>query len=153
MNVEALSNQASARATFLASQATSGASSPSAAQLADDRKTLAQTAVVNGKGNGSKPVTAAEVKKAASQFEAIILRQLLAPSIEPVMSGGMGGEGKDSGGGVYGYMLTDVLATSLAQGGGLGWGRLLEKQLSSSHPGADINSSTASKPSTASSPL
>jgi Rod binding domain-containing protein len=70
----------------------------------------------------------AAIKKAASQFEAIILRQLLAPAIEPMMSGGLGGA-QSSGGGVYGYMLTDTLSNSLAQGGGLGLARMLEKQL------------------------
>ena len=71
----------------------------------------------------------AAIKKAASQFEAIILRQLLAPSIEPMMSGGLGGAQGSAGGGMYGYMLTDTLATSLSQGGGLGLARMLEKQL------------------------
>jgi len=66
---------------------------------------------------------------AARQFEAIILRQLLTPAIEPMMSNGLGGEGSSSGGGVYGYLVTDVLANSLSQGGGLGLSRMLEKQL------------------------
>ena len=70
----------------------------------------------------------AAIKKAASQFEAIILRQLLAPSVEPMMAGSLGGA-KGSGGSVYGYMLTDTLANSLAQGGGLGLARILERQL------------------------
>jgi flagellar protein FlgJ len=88
-------------------------------------------------GPGRDP---AAIKKAASQFEAIILRQLLAPSIEPIMSGGSG-ESQDSAAGVYGYMLTDTLATSLAQGGGLGLARMLEKQLAprglATEPGRD----------------
>jgi peptidoglycan hydrolase FlgJ len=76
--------------------------------------------------------TPADVKKAAGQFEAIILRQLLGPSIEPMMSGGLGGSGSGSGGGggsVYGYMLTDTLCSSLGASGGLGIARMLEKQL------------------------
>ncbi|MBL9192268.1 MAG: rod-binding protein [Opitutaceae bacterium] len=72
--------------------------------------------------------TPAEVKKAAAQFEAIILRQLLTPTIEPIMSGGLGGAG-GTGGGVYGYMLTDVLANSLSQGGGMGLSQMLSRQL------------------------
>lgn len=83
---------------------------------------------------GDPAAAAAERKKqggvAAKQFEAIILRQLLSPAIEPMMNSGLGGaEGGSSGGGVYGYMLTDVLANSLSQGGGLGLSRILEKQL------------------------
>ena len=70
---------------------------------------------------------AADIKKAAGQFEAIILRQLLGPSIEPMMAGGSGAGG--AGGGVYGYLLTDVLCASLGSSGGLGLGRMLEKQL------------------------
>ncbi len=70
----------------------------------------------------------AEIKRAASQFEAIILRQLLTPTIEPLMNGGIGGTGS-SGGGVYGYMLTDVLADSLSKGGGLGLTQMLSRQL------------------------
>ena len=88
---------------------------------------------------------AADVKKAAGQFEAIILRQLLGPSIEPMMSGGSGAGG--SGGGVYGYMLTDVLCSSLGASGGLGLGRMLEKQLAPPAPAAgqpsDDDSSTS----------
>jgi flagellar protein FlgJ len=152
MNVEALTSSSSAQASFLAAQASGSAAAPSAAQIQNDRNLLEQSKVTKGKTSAPRAATPAEIKKAASQFEAIILRQLLAPSIEPVMSGSMGG-GKDSGGGVYGYMLTDVLATSLSQGGGLGWGRLLEKQLSSTRPGADINSSTILKHPTKTSPL
>lgn len=86
------------------------------------------------------------VKKAASQFEAIILRQLLAPTIDPLMSGGMGGGEKDAGGGVYGYMLTDVMADSLSKGGGLGLARMLQKQFSPpTHPAA-AKTGTAAAP-------
>ena len=140
MNVEALSTASSARAALIAAQVSSPSGQPTAAQIQSDRNTLAQNDVAGTKPSGTKTPTPAEVKKAASQFEAIILRQLLEPTIEPVMSGGMGGE-KSSGGGVYGYMMTDVLANSLAQGGGLGWARMLEKQLSSTPRGADIKSS------------
>jgi flagellar protein FlgJ len=44
------------------------------------------------------------------------------------MSGGLGGAG-GTGGGVYGYMLTDVLANSLSQGGGMGLSQMLSRQL------------------------
>jgi len=76
------------------------------------------------------------IKKAAGQFEAIIIRQLLGPTIEPIMNGGLGGAG-GSGGGIYGYMLTDALASSLSKGGGLGLGSMLEKQLSPRAPRDD----------------
>jgi flagellar protein FlgJ len=77
----------------------------------------------------ARPNSPADVRKAAAQFEAILLRQLLSPAIEPLMNGGLAGA-TGTGGGVYGYMLTDVLATSLSQGGGLGLAQLLTQQLS-----------------------
>ncbi len=81
------------------------------------------------KGGSSHAASPVEIKRAASQFEAIILRQLLTPTIEPLMSGGLGGAGAGGGGGVYGYMLTDVLADSLSKGGGLGLSKMLTRQL------------------------
>ena len=152
MNVDALTAQTSARASLLAAQTANIGGQPTSSQLQTDRNDLAQQGLTNRKSSGSKVATPEEIKKAASQFEAIIMRQLLAPTIEPIMSGGMGGA-KDAGGGVYGYMLTDVLATGLSQGGGLGWAKMLEKQLSSHHRGADINLNTPTKSSTETSPL
>jgi len=97
------------------------------ASLQTLRAELSENGVNSSKSTNSGRDPAA-VKKAASQFEAIILRQLLAPTIEPIMSGGVGGE-KSAGGSIYGYMLTDTLAGSLAKGGGLGLGSMLERQL------------------------
>ncbi|HET7536590.1 MAG TPA: rod-binding protein [Candidatus Didemnitutus sp.] len=65
-----------------------------------------------------------QVKAAASQFEAILLRQFLQNSVGGLMGGESG-----SGGNVYGYMLTDVLANKLSEGGGLGLANILQKQL------------------------
>jgi flagellar protein FlgJ len=96
----------------------------------------ARRAFATETGSASAPASAqptpTQVKAAAQQFEAIILRQLLTPAIEPLMSHGLGGDNKQNaggGGGIYGYMVTDVLATSLSKGGGLGLSRMLEKQL------------------------
>jgi flagellar protein FlgJ len=63
-----------------------------------------------------------QIKAAAGQFEAIILRQLLQDSV-----GKIAGEG--TAGSTYGFMLTDVLANKLSAGGGLGLGHMLEQQL------------------------
>ena len=75
----------------------------------------------------------ADVQKAARQFEAILVRQLLAPSIDPLMNGSSLGssQGGGSGGGVYGYLLTDSLAGSIAAGGGLGLASVLSRQFTS----------------------
>jgi len=121
MNVSAI-NSSSSAASFTAMQA-----------LRADQATSGVNASKSAANSSRDP---AGIKKAASQFEAIILRQLLAPSIEPMMSGGLGGA-QGSGGGVYSYMLTDTLANSLAQGGGLGLGRMLEKQLTPHATAAD----------------
>lgn len=73
---------------------------------------------------------AEQAKAAAGQFEAIMIRQFLQESV----SGMMGDEGGGPGGGVYGYLLTDVLANKLTQGGGLGLGRILQQQLTPATP-------------------
>ncbi len=138
MNVDPLTSSPTVPPTLLAAQVRS-AGAPTAAQLAADRQELATTS--SSTLQKGKAPTAADIKKAASQFEAIILRQLLAPSINPLMSGGIGGSSQSEGGGVYGYMLTDVMADNMAKGGGLGIAKLLEKQFSQAHPGADKNTS------------
>lgn len=75
-----------------------------------------------------------QVKAAAGQFEAIILRQLLQDSVGKIM-----GEGPSAN--VYGYLLTDQLANSLSQGGGLGLAPMLTKQLSPRAPAAPATDS------------
>ena len=55
-----------------------------------------------------------QIKAAAGQFEAIILRQLLQDSMSK-----LAGDEK-SGGGMYSYMMTDVFANKLTEGGGMG---------------------------------
>lgn len=100
-------------------------------------RTDAAESGVNASKSASADRDPAAIKKVASQFEAIILRQLLAPSIEPVMSGGLDG-GQSTGGSIYGYMLTDTLANSMAQGGGFGLSRVIEKQFTPHGAKADI---------------
>jgi flagellar protein FlgJ len=122
------------------------ASVSSPAEPAWTRALQAPMGMPSSRGVPSQP-TPDDVKKAAGQFEAIILRQLLSPSIEPMMNGGLGGSGgAGGGGGVYGYLLTDVLCGKLGASGGLGLGRMLEKQLASPSaaqgaPGDSSNSS------------
>jgi len=98
---------------------------------ADARRAFATETGAGTAASSAQP-SAKQIQAAARQFEAIILRQLLTPAIEPLMSHGLGGNSPGSGsggGGVYGYLVTDVLANSLSQGGGLGLARMLEKQL------------------------
>lgn len=63
-----------------------------------------------------------QVRAAAGQFEAIILRQLLQDSVGKITGGGASGN-------VYGFMLTDVIASKLSEGGGLGLSGMLQQQL------------------------
>ena len=67
-----------------------------------------------------------QLKSVAGQFEAILLRQFLQDSVGKIM----GGETAGPSGNVYGYLLTDVLATKLSEGGGLGLASVIQKQLS-----------------------
>lgn len=160
MSVDAISSSSS-MAALLAGQVGASAN-PTAAQLAADRQALAtassaassanSTTATGSLGTGigtAKASTPADIKKVASQFEAIILRQMLAPTITPIMSGGSGSSGSEGGGGgagVYGYMVTDVLAGAMSKGGGLGLAKMLEKQLSPKHPAltSSDNSQTTS---------
>ena len=66
-----------------------------------------------------------QVKAAAGQFEAILLRQFLQESVGKLMNPG----GDSAGGGMYGFMLTDALADKLAAAGGLGLGPVMARQL------------------------
>lgn len=82
---------------------------------------------------------AAQVKAAAGQFEAVLLRQLLQESVGKLT----GGE-KSGGAGMYGFLLTDVLANRIAESGGLGLGRVISQQLG--RPGAAVPSSKTPSP-------
>ena len=65
---------------------------------ADARRAFA-TETGAGAAPASAQPTPTQIKAAAQQFEAIILRQLLTPAIEPLMSHGLGGDNKTNGGG------------------------------------------------------
>jgi Rod binding domain-containing protein len=67
---------------------------------------------------------AAQRKVVAGQFEAILLRQFLSDSVGSMMGGQDSAQGS-----IYGYMLTDTLAQSMAAGGGLGLTKVIEQQL------------------------
>jgi len=67
-----------------------------------------------------------QLKSVSGQFEAILLRQFLQDSVSKIMGGESGGPS----GNVYGYLLTDVLASKLSEGGGMGLASVIQKQLS-----------------------
>ena len=105
--------------------------------VADARRLLAsemsQAGQTNSAASAEQGSTAERAKQAgvaAKQFEAIILRQMLTPAIEPLMTNGIdGNKSGGSGGGVYSYLLTDVMANCLSQGGGMGLSKILQQQL------------------------
>jgi Rod binding domain-containing protein len=69
----------------------------------------------------------AALKRAAEEFEGVLLRQIL-------QTAKIGGKGGEKG---YGAMAVDALATGLQAGGGLGLARAIEQALSSAqHPKA-----------------
>jgi peptidoglycan hydrolase FlgJ len=103
--------------------------SPQAAETPADRAERL-SAMSLAKGGNTKALSRLspeqQVKSAAGQFEAILLRQFLEDSVSKIMGGESGGPT----GNVYGYLLTDVLANQLSAGGGMGLSSILEKQLS-----------------------
>lgn len=96
------------------------------AALRQDR--LAAAALTKG-GNAQALAALSQeqqLKKVAGQFESILLRQFLQDSVGKIMGGESGG----TGGSMYGFMLTDVLASKLSEGGGMGLSSVIQKQLS-----------------------
>jgi len=72
----------------------------------------------------SSATPAGQRKAVAGQFEAIMLRQFLSQSVGKMMGGEDSAQGS-----IYGYMLTDSLAQTMAAGGGLGLAKIIEQQL------------------------
>jgi Rod binding domain-containing protein len=65
---------------------------------------------------------------------------------DSIMSGGKGGkDDAGGGGGIYGFMMTDTLATSLSKGGGLGLASMLEKQFAPRASSTALTTSAALK--------
>jgi peptidoglycan hydrolase FlgJ len=71
---------------------------------------------------GTKETPPQDLEKASQQFESILVRQFLTESMGPLLKGGATGE-------VFGYLLTDSLANSISQGGGLGVSSVIQAQL------------------------
>jgi Rod binding domain-containing protein len=72
-----------------------------------------------------------DAAKAPEQFESILLRQFLSESMKPLLQEGPAGQ-------VYGYLLTDSLAGSIASAGGLGLSSILQAQLGTAEPVAPL---------------
>lgn len=79
------------------------------------------------------------IKEAATQFEAVLLRQMLS-SLEKATSSSTGSQ--STGGSIYGSMVVNTVADAIANAGGLGLASLLTKSLQAAAPGADHTSKT-----------
>lgn len=103
-------------------------------QIADHIGVKASTQPLTGKAlRNASP--AEQRKGVAAQFEAILVRQLLAPTMTSML-GKEGGAASN----VYGDMLTDTFAQQLTRGGGMGLSQMLQKQLTPRATLADLNS-------------
>jgi peptidoglycan hydrolase FlgJ len=68
----------------------------------------------------------AEQRKAARDFEAIFLRQMLSGMEK---SSGLAGSGKSTGAEIFGSMMVGALADTAAEGGGIGLSELILKAM------------------------
>lgn len=82
---------------------------------------LLSPAQTDALANATTP-KAKDAAKVPEQFESILLRQFLSESMKPLLQEGPSGQ-------VYGYLLTDSLAGSIASAGGLGLCSILQAQL------------------------
>lgn len=71
---------------------------------------------------------------ATREFEAILLRQYLGEALKPLTSGGPGLGGNNA---VYGYLVTDALASSMAASGVFGFSSLMQAQVASATSSQD----------------
>jgi len=106
------------------------------AAIANPSSAAVQTGLVNDAararaaklhGAALRAASPAEQRAAvASQFEAVLVRQLLGKTMTSMLGSG---SGDSTAGSVYGDMITDTLAQQLTAGRGLGLGRMIEQQL------------------------
>ena len=92
----------------------------------------ADVAALAPESAGQKAEPTPERKKAAREFEAIFIRQLLS-SLEK--SSGLSG-GESSGGAVFRSMMVGALADTAAEGGGIGMSELILKAMMPDPPQA-----------------
>ena len=89
---------------------------------------------------GNKALSEEEkVKEASRQFEALILRQILAQARKTVFRSSMNQDSMSAG--IYQDMVTTQLADAISQSGSLGLARSLQLQL-----GRQTNSASATRP-------
>lgn len=75
----------------------------------------------------------------SKEFEAVLLRQYLSEAMKPLSKDGNTFGGSNS---VYGYMITDALASGLSSSGVFGFSNLMQAQLSHALPSTQHDDST-----------
>lgn len=83
----------------------------------------------------------AESRQAGAQFEAILVRQLLGPSLTSML-GSDGGAAAN----VYGDILTETFARQLTAGSGLGLGSMIAAQLGPQQAAGKVEPTSPPKP-------
>lgn len=73
-----------------------------------------------------------KIAEASRQFEAVLLRQFLSESQQPVISSEFSDNSNTAG--IYQDMITNQLADSLSRGGGIGLAKTFEQQLAPHGP-------------------
>ena len=68
----------------------------------------------------------AKLASASAEFESLLLRQFLTEALKPLTESGATFGGSNP---VYGYFITDTLATSLSESGAFGYSSLIQAQL------------------------
>lgn len=89
----------------------------------------------------AQPSPAAERRQAGAQFEAILVRQLLGPSLTSML-GSEGGAAAN----LYGDILTETFARQLTAGPGLGLGSMIAAQLGPQGATREVEPASPPKP-------
>jgi len=78
--------------------------------------------------NNSKLSETEKIDELSRQFEAVLLRQILAQSQKPLVQSSLAGT-SGAGNAIYQDMISQQLADRISRGGSFGFAKVLEKQL------------------------
>lgn len=120
--------------------AINGSQAPDATQAVEGAAASARAKGLTGSALRNAPEAQQRVEVAA-QFEAILMRQLLGPTMTSML-----GSESDAASSVYGDLLTDTFSQQLTRAGGLGVGHVLQQQLA---PHSKIHAPTSTAASAA----
>ncbi|MCC6221196.1 MAG: rod-binding protein [Deltaproteobacteria bacterium] len=113
-------------------EALSAADSASIAMLSQGTASLEKAKVLANQASSKE----AEVEKAASDFEALLLHQMFKVMWETVETTGLFGENSNEGQ-IYRDMLNQAIAESASQGKGIGVKDMLRKELTKANKASE----------------